>query len=160
MKKVSVLILALALSACASYSGSGLRPGASTENDVRQTMGRPAVELRNNDGSRELIYPKGPLGTQTFVAHVDAQGVLAGVEQVLDDDHFRLIHEGMTQDQVLHMIGPPGETMRFPAGNLAWQYRFVDTWGYTSEFSVTFNPAGIVVSKIAIRLNQGRDHDR
>jgi outer membrane protein assembly factor BamE (lipoprotein component of BamABCDE complex) len=159
MKTVSVLILALALSGCASYSGSGLRPGAS-DNDVRQAMGRPAVELRNPDGSRELVYPKGPLGTQTFIAHLDAGGALKGIEQVLDDDHFRNIHEGQTQDQVLRMIGPPGETMRFPGGNHAWQYRFMDTWGYTSEFNVTFNPAGIVVAKIAIRLDQDRDHSK
>ena len=150
-------ILALVLGGCASYSGYGLRPGASTQAQVLETMGRPALQLPEPGGGRELIYPRGPLGTQTFIAHVGPDGVLRGIDQVLDDDHFRAIHEGMTREQVLHVIGPPGETMRFRGGNYAWTYRFLDTWGYTSDFSVTFNAQGIVVSKIAIRLDPGRD---
>ncbi|HET7547013.1 MAG TPA: hypothetical protein VFJ86_04550 [Usitatibacter sp.] len=158
--KTCIALAGLALAACASYSGNGLKPGAATENDVRATMGRPALELPDRGGGKELIYPKGPLGTQTFIAHVDAKGVLAGIDQVLDDDHFRDIREGQTRDDVLRMIGPPGETMGFRSGNYAWQYRFMDTWGYLSNFNVTFNREGIVVDKIAIRIerNDAADH--
>jgi len=44
------------------------------------------------------------------------------------------------------------------SGNTAWDYRFIDTWGYLAVFSVTFDPNGIVVSKISRRLQerQGR----
>jgi len=158
--KTSIALAGLALAACASYSGYGLKPGAATENDVRKTMGRPALEMPDRDGGKELIYPKGPLGTQTFIAHVDARGVLEGIDQVLDDDHFRGIREGQTRDDVLRMIGPPGEAMEFRSGNYAWQYRFMDTWGYLSNFNVTFNREGIVVDKIAIRIerNDATDH--
>lgn len=158
MKMLTCLVLAFALCGCASYSGYGLRPGASTSNDVRQVMGQPAAELPNPDGSRDLLYPRGPLGTQTFIAHMDRSGALTGIEQVLDDEHFHRIHEGQTRDEVLRRIGPPGSTMAFRSGNMAWEYRFVDSWGYLAEFSVTFDRNGIVVSKIAIRLNQDRDH--
>ena len=49
----------------------------------------------------------------------------------------------------------PGETMAFPRNNThAWDYRFVDTWGYRSIFSVTFNAQDIVVSKIAQRIER------
>ncbi len=152
------LLAAVVLAACASYSGYGLQPGAS-ESDVRAAMGAPRVQFEGRDGTRELIYPHGPLGTQTHVAHLGKDGRLQGIEQVLDDDHFRAIHEGMTQDDVMRMIGPPGQTMRFSSGNYAWTYRFIDTWGYTSEFSVTFDPGGIVVSKISERL-EPRDPSR
>lgn len=157
--KTSIALAGLALTACASYSGYGLKPGAATESEVRATMGRPALELPDRQGGKELIYPKGPLGTQTFVAHLDSRGVLAGIDQVLDDDHFRAIREGQTRDDVLRMIGPPGDTMGFRSGNYAWQYRFMDSWGYLSDFNVTFNRDGIVVDKIAIRIerNDGRD---
>jgi hypothetical protein len=50
--------------------------------------------------------------------------------------------------------------MGFRSGNYAWQYRFMDTWGYLSNFNVTFNREGIVVDKIAIRIerNDAADH--
>lgn len=158
--KTSLALAGLALAACASYSGYGLQPGAATENDVRTTMGRPALELADRGGGKELIYPKGPLGTQTFIAHLDSKGVLTVIDQVLDDDHFRAIREGQTQDDVLRLIGPPGDTMGFRSGNYAWQYRFMDSWGYLSDFNVTFNREGIVVDKIAIRVERSdaRDH--
>jgi hypothetical protein len=158
--KISPLIAAIVLAGCASYSGYGLRPGSATENDVRRTMGNPAVELPEAGGGKELIYPRGPLGTQTFVAHIDSSGVLKRIDQVLDDDHFAAIHEGQTRDEVLRMIGPPGESMRFGNGNYAWVYRFKDTWGYLADLNVTFNPQDIVVDKIAIRLERNDGKDR
>jgi len=156
MKTLAPLVLLLA--GCASYSGSGLKPGTATRDDVLRTMGRPAVELPDA-GGRELVYPHGPLGTETFIAHVDSRGTLTRIDQVLNDDHFRRIHEGQTRDEVLRAIGPPGDRMRFGNGNEAWIYRFVDSWGYTSDFNVSFDPAGIVVSKIAIRIEHERGSD-
>ncbi len=55
------------------------------------------------------------------------------------------------------MIGPPGETWEFPRmQQVAWDYRFVDTWGYTAVFSVMFNPEGIVVGKFTRRIERER----
>ena len=159
MKIPAPFVLAL-LAGCASYSGYGLKPGSATQDEVLRAMGRPALELPDAGGGHELYYPHGPLGTQTFIAHVDSRGVLSGIDQVLDDDHFRRIQEGQTRDEVLHAIGPPGDRMRFGNGNVAWIYRFIDTWGYASDFNVSFNPAGIVVGKIAIRLEHDQDSDR
>lgn len=160
MKILVSTIALVALGGCAAYSGYGLRPGASTQDDVLHAMGRPALELTDRAGGRELFYPHGPLGTETYVAHVDSGGVLKAIDQVLDDDHFRRIHEGETKDDVLRAIGPPGDSMRFGSGNYAWIYRFQDTWGYPSDFNVTFNSAGIVVAKIAIRVEHDRDSGR
>ena len=162
MKTSTALALALAftLAACASYSGYGLHPGSSAADDVVRTMGKPALELEEPGGGHELFYPKGPLGTETFVAHVDASGVLKGIDQVLDDGHFRAIHEGQTRDEVLRLIGPPGDTMRFRNGTYAWVWRFQDTWGYLSNFNVSFNASGVVVSKIAIRIEPDDNNDR
>jgi hypothetical protein len=156
MKIAVCLCLASLLAACASYDGRGLRPGVATEAEVRGLMGPPAIEVAAVDGGKHLAYPRGPLGTTTFIADVGQDGILRGVRQVLNDDTFNGIRPGLTREDVLRRIGPPGETMQFSlSGNTAWDYRFVDTWGYIAVFSVTFNPGGIVVSKISRRI-----HDR
>ena len=158
--RLALAATALLAAACASYSGYGLHPGSSTVDDVRKTMGHPAAEFDEPERGRELFYPHGPLGTQTFAVHVDASGVLKDIDQVLDDDHFRAIHEGQTRDQVLRMIGPPGDSMRFNNGTYAWVWRFKDTWGYLSDFNVTFDRNDVVVAKIAIRLERNDSRDR
>ena len=155
MKTVIRLFLVLLLAGCASYDGRGLRPGVSSEAEVRGLMGPPAIELAVDDGGKRLAYPRGPLGTQTFMADIGRDGMLQGVRQVLNDDTFNGIRPGLTRDDILRRIGPPGDTMHFSlSGNTAWDYRFVDTWGYLAVFSVTFNPDGIVTSKISRRLQE------
>ena len=145
------------LAGCASYSGAGLRPGESTEADVVAVMGRPALAFDGPDGSRRLAFPRGPLGTQTFMADVDRTGRLLAVTPVLNDDTFWRIQPGMKRGEVLRTIGPPGNTMAFPlSGNDAWDYRYMDTWGYLAIFSVTFDRNDTVVSKITQRIERDR----
>jgi hypothetical protein len=154
MKTLSFLVLALA-AGCASYGGGGLRPGASGEAEVRGVMGPPALEMRDPDGTRHLYYPRGPLGTQTFVADLGANGLLVGMRQVLDDGTFNAIRPGLTEEDVLRMIGPPREKAYF--SNLrqtAWDYKFRDTWGYDSILSVMIDTGGVVVSKVTRRLEK------
>ena len=155
--KIPTSLLLLLLAGCAAYDGSSLRAGVSTEDEIRGTMGPPALVLPNADGSRLLAYPRGPLGTQTFMVDLGQDGKLRQIRRVLNDDTFHHIQPGLTQDEVLRMIGPPSETGEFPRlGQVAWDYRFVDTWGYTAIFSVMFDRKGIVVSKFTRRLE--REH--
>ena len=156
------LFLALALGGCAaynSYGGAGLQAGTSTEAQVRESMGRPALEFSNEEGTRTLAYPRGPLGTQTFMVDIGRDGRLTRIRQVLVDEVLWRIQPGQTESDILRMIGPPGDKMAFSlSGNYAWDYRFVDTWGYTAIFSVTFNRDGIVVSKISQRIERDKSH--
>jgi len=157
MKILPSLCLALVLAACASYDGRGLRPGASSEAELRQVMGEPAMQFPNADGSRRLAYPRGPVGTQTFMVTVSRDGIVQSIEPVLDDGTFNAIKPGLTQDEVLRMIGPPRDTMSFPRqGHTAWDWKYQDTWGYQAIFSVTFDRDGRVVSKISTRIERNR----
>jgi outer membrane protein assembly factor BamE (lipoprotein component of BamABCDE complex) len=157
MKALCLLVSALLLASCASYDGRGLRPGVSTEAEVRQVMGEPAMQLPDPDGSRALVYPRGPLGSQTYMVHVGRDGVVQSIEPVLSDATFNAIQPGMTQEEVLRLIGPPRETMSFARlGHVAWDYKYQDTWGYPAIFSVTFDRDGRVVSKISQRLERSR----
>src|SRR5437870_1769482 len=97
MKRLLIPLLALALADCAAAS---LRPGA-TEAEVRQAMGAPRLELAASDGARDLFYPSSPFGVQTHVAHLDANGRLQGIDQLLRDDRFNTIRPGMSSDELL-----------------------------------------------------------
>jgi len=157
MKPATALPICLLAAACAIDGGS-LQPGVSNEAQVRSAMGQPALDLPWPDGTRRLVYPRGPLGTQTFMADLGRDGVLIGVHQALADDTFNNIRPGMTRDDVLRMIGPPGETMAFARqGTIAWDYRYTDTWGYLAIFSVIFDrDTWIVVSKFTQRVERDR----
>ncbi|SBT04719.1 conserved hypothetical protein [Candidatus Accumulibacter aalborgensis] len=48
------------------------------------SMGEPAMVWKNPDGSEQLAYPRGPAGTQTFMAYVGPDGTLQRIEKVLD----------------------------------------------------------------------------
>ena len=153
MKRAFLIALVLLASACASQP---LRPGMS-EAEVVQAMGRPAIELRDQDGSRHLAYPTGPFGLHTYMARIAADGRLRVLEQVLDDGRFDAIRPGMTRDELLRHIGPPGERMRFDnLRQTAWDYRFRDTWGYIAILSVMVDDSGRVASRITRRLE--REH--
>lgn len=160
MKTLATSGLCLLAAACASYDGYSLRAGASTESEVRSVMGTPADEFANADGSKRLAYPRGPLGSQTYMADVGKDGVLTAVRQVLNDDTFMRIRPGLTREEILRMIGPPGETMAFARlGQVAWDYRYQDTWGYQAIFSVMFDVDGIVVGKFTRRIERDRSRN-
>ena len=153
--KIPAILFTAFLEGCASYGGSSLVMNQSTEAEVRATMGPPAVVFETGSGGKRLVYPRGPLGVETFMADVGPDGRVVSIRNALNDETFFQIRPGMTKDEVLRLIGPPGETMAFPRNNThAWDYRFVDTWGYRSIFSVTFNAQDIVVSKIAQRIER------
>jgi hypothetical protein len=156
MKLAAVAFVTLGLCGCASYDGSSLRAGVATESEARALMGTPAAEYAAQDGTRRLAYPRGPLGTQTYVVTVGADGRVQDVRNVLTDGTFNRIQPGMTEPQVLEMIGPPGDSMHFSlSNNHAWDYRYMDTWGYPAIFSVTFDAQGQVVSKFSRRIERG-----
>jgi outer membrane protein assembly factor BamE (lipoprotein component of BamABCDE complex) len=155
MKRAILAFALLSAAGCASYDGYNLKPGTSTEDEVRRTMGAPALEFQNPDGSRELAYPRGPMGLQTFMVEVAPDRRLVAVRQVLSDDVFRRIHPGMTRDQVLRLIGPPGDRMDFARTQQeSWEWRYQDTWRYIAIFSVNFDRQGVVVSKFSRRLER------
>ena len=58
--RVAVLVITVLLSACASYSGSNLKPGVATLPEVTASMGEPAMRWKDPDGREQLAYPRGP----------------------------------------------------------------------------------------------------
>lgn len=146
---LSILTVACLLGACASYSGSSLRPGVTTVSEVIATMGVPAARWTNADGSEQLAYPRGPAGTQTFMAFIAPDGLLRQIDPVLDMEHFARIEAGKSdQESVLRLLGPsvPQWTEYFAARNeLVWEWQFCDSWNQLARFDVLFDATtGIV----------------
>ena len=84
-------------------------------------------------------------------------GPALGDYRVLDDDRVARVVPGQTREDVLSLLGPPVRTMHFARlGHTAWDYRYMDTWGYHAVFSVTFDAQGIVVSRISQRIERER----
>ena len=72
---------------------------------------------------------------------------------------FGRVRPGMSRDEAQQVLGAPAEKMSFPRnGTESWDYRFVDTWGYTALFSVIFGADGRVTGTVTQRLNDGGDH--
>ena len=160
LRKIAFAAMLSAAAGCASYDGRTLSAGA-PESEVKGLMGQPAMEVPGEGGVTRLVYPKGPLGTRTFMADIGPDHRLVAVRNVLTDDVFDRMQAGMTEKDVLATIGPPNRTMAFSLSNThAWEYRYMDTWGYVAEFSTTFDANGVMVSKLKRRLEGGRDDRR
>lgn len=142
--KLSCALLLLALlGACASYGGGGLRAGVATQDDVIAAMGSPALSWDGADGSRQLAYPRGPMGYHTFMVFLGPDGRLQRIENVLDSVHFARLEPGRSdQAAVLRLLGPPAPewTAYFKARDeLVWEWRFCDDWGESARFDVLFD---------------------
>jgi hypothetical protein len=153
-----VVIGVALLDACTSYSGSNLRPGVSTLPEVVASMGEPAMVWKNPDGSEQLAYPRGPAGTQTFMAYVGPDGKLQRIEGVLDMAHFAKIQAGMNKEEVLRTIGPSGPlwTQTYSSSNtVAWSWLFCDSTSLQSFFDVMFDVTTGLVRSTQQRPNYG-----
>ena len=145
---VAVVAVAMLVSACAGYSGSNLKPGASLLPEVIASMGEPAMRWNDPDGRVQLAYPRGPSGTQTFMVFMGADGRLQRIEKVLDMEHFGRIESNKSdQAAVLRLLGPltlrPGYFKALD--ELVWEWRFCDSWNREALFGVSFDgTTGIV----------------
>ncbi len=137
MRRLAAAAALAFLAGCASYGGYGLTPGVDGEARLAAVMGEPAAKWRNTDGSSDWAYPRGPTGYDTFMVHVSGAGKIASIEKVLDPAHFARVVRGLDKDQVLRIVGPPARVEEFASrGETAWDYRFMDSWGYSSYFTV------------------------
>lgn len=148
----------LTLPACAGYSGAGLVPGQASADDVLRQMGPPVLQWTHADGVRQFAYPRGPMGVHTFMVFIAPDGRLQRIDNVLDEEHFARLVPGMTQEQVLRVLGPPqpAGTVYFKARDeLAWEWRYCDTWAQLARFNVLFDGMrGGVRSTLSLRESQ------
>ena len=153
------------IAACAGYSGSNLKPGVAMLPDVVASMGEPAMRWKDADGREQLAYPRGPAGTQTYMAFIAVDGKLERIEPVLNMEHFsRIERDKSDQAAVLRLLGPsPSQwTAYFKARDeLVWEWRFCDPWNEMAFFDVLFDgTTGIVRTTYQRPDSPGSDRGR
>jgi hypothetical protein len=69
-----------------------------------------------------------------------------------DDAKFKAIHAGLTQDEVRDLVGRPASVRANERpGVTMWTYNYTDTFGYNTEFDVSFDSSGKVASTDSLR---------
>ena len=145
MKILLASLLALCLSACASYYGRGLVPGQASAAEVEALMGRPAEKITSAAGETVWFYPHAPNGRDTFAVRMRPDGVLIAVEQRLTKENAaRVVPGSTTTREVRELFGPPWQIWRA-------SLKQRDVWDYPMlvdnrlmNFYVQFSDDGIV----------------
>jgi hypothetical protein len=141
---IALVSATLLIAGCASLDTRDLAPGVATQADIVGAMGNPTQTLQRPDGEKALYFSKTFLGRQTFVATTGADGRLISLEQVLDYEHMKRIHTGMTADQVKAILGPPSRIVRYAFKPLdVWAYPWRSA-GQLRVLSVSVSDDGIV----------------
>ena len=140
--RIGKWLLPLFLMGCAAYSGTGLKPGSSSLEEVIAVMGPPALQWTNTDRSVQLSYPRGPAGPHSYMAYVDAGGRLERIENVMAEASFARVKADITTEDVLRILGPsvPSWSVFYPSRReLVWEWRYCDYRGMFARFVVLFD---------------------
>jgi hypothetical protein len=103
----------LGLAGCDAVNMKDLKPGVSTGYDVRDKLGKPGIEWRNDDGSVTWEYTRQPEGTECFMATIGPDNILKSLENVLTPQNFARVQPGWTRDQVRRLLGKPRSVQVF-----------------------------------------------
>jgi hypothetical protein len=123
-----------------------LKPGVSTEQEVRGIFGTPAAMRDLGGGTRGLVYPLGPEGLHTLLLKIGPDGRYAGYDNLLTRANFETIRPGLSEAEVLQRLGPPGSTQSYALKRQrALEWRFLDG-NDARMFVVMLDSSGTVVS--------------
>lgn len=140
MRTLSACLAGLCLCACTGFSPAPM-PGSTTYAQVVRDRGTPTKTWVEADGSRRLAYAHGPMGVQTEMVEIDANGIVAKVFPALTTENFARVQPGMTQDQVERLLGPLTVSPTYFArrDELVWEWPYCDDWRVRERFYVLFD---------------------
>ena len=139
----ALLCAALAISClgCSTLQPKQIRAGQG-QAEVLLAMGQPTGRYALDGGAQRLEFARGPAGRVTWMVDLDADGLVLGVEQVLDAAHFARVVDQMPRDALLRLLGRPA------ARQGEWQGRETWSWRYETHdclwFRVTLGADGLV----------------
>ena len=142
------LLSAVGITACDYFNLRELKPGVSTATEVRERFGPPQMEWANEDGSVTWEFTRQPEGIECFMITIGPDNILRGIDQVLNEQTFARVVNGMNGDEVRRLLGKPARSQFFQLKKeTVWEWK-IDHGGASAEpvfFTVSFNTEGRVV---------------
>jgi hypothetical protein len=120
LRLLLTLVLTALVGACA---GSAFRAGQ-TEPELLSHAGRPTGRYSMPGGGQRLEYATGPMGRQTWMVDLDAQGRVVRWAQVLNEATFQQVTDGMSRDDLLRLIGRPAQRVPERMNRETWYWRY------------------------------------
>ena len=134
---------------CDYFAEKKLVVGQHTEQDVRQLMGKPDMIWEEENGSRKLEYPRGPMGTQTYFVFIGPDGRYLGMERVLVEANFNKIQVGMSTDDARRILGKQTEVTPYAlARGEVWSWRYEGEAQKTMFFNAHFDQSTKRIKRI------------
>lgn len=118
------VLAVLLLSACAALQQRLPAPGQD-EAAALALLGRPTGRYAMPDGTQRLEFARGPYGRETWMVDLDAAGRVLRSEQVLTPAHFARVRHGMPRDELLRLLGRPGDVQREYLDRETWSWRYL-----------------------------------
>ncbi|MEZ5649099.1 MAG: hypothetical protein R3E87_00955 [Burkholderiaceae bacterium] len=135
--------LGLAASGCTDDPSARLVAGASTEADVRVSLGRPEIVWESADGSRELQYVNRPGGVGNLLVVIGPDGRFRESQAAFDPARLVHIGVGWQRDDLRRWLGQPTERAFYSlSGRTLWRWRYRDPAGTAMWYEATFDADG------------------
>lgn len=136
------LVGAALVTGCAGIvPAANIKPGFSNVAQVEQSMGKPDMTWRNSQGKIiQAAYSDQPASFTTFMVYFNDQGVVTGVDQVMNNRNFAKIQKGMDGKEVHRILGPERSVDHFSAlHQIDWNYGYCSDNDGREVFSVSFD---------------------
>jgi len=145
MKALLAVLAVMGLAGCAALGGPDLVPGKSTAKEVSAALGKPAMELKRPNGETVQYFTAYPWGRSVKAATLGSDGVLRSFEERLTKQNIYSVREGMRDQQVRELLGPPRQITPNERENLTvWEYPWLEAAKEKRIFWVSFSADGVV----------------
>ena len=92
---------------------------------MQTQLGQPTGRYELPQGGARLEFARGPYGKHTYMVDLDSAGNVIGWQQVLNENNFNTVVNGMSRDEVLFKLGRPSERRGGGRqGGEVWSYRY------------------------------------
>ena len=137
MKMLLWIALLLAVAGCAAWVGSSVKPGMA-QADVAGVGGKPFAEGRLQTGEPYWDYTLQPSGYYTWRVIFGPDGRVREVRNLMTQQNFLNLKPGMSEPDVVGLLGPVRMRQLYWLGTYSISYRFMEATTFmmmTAEFT-------------------------
>ena len=124
LNATTAALIAAVLPACDGLNLQDIRPGMTTQAEVRNRMGEPSAIHWHDDGAATWEYNRQPNGIHCYMISFNTDHIVTQVEQALTPANYARIQAGLSKDDVRAILGAPGSKTIFNnLGEEIWEWR-------------------------------------